>query len=542
MCKQKLLNFTFLLTSLAFICSCNGVGTADFRDVASSGGSTGSNTSSTNFSGIDSINAVTDSTATINWTHNANFSAYQVFSVSSGVLSFVASVSAPTATYSLSGLASGTSYSYRVRAMDSQGNVDSNTNNFSFTTNSAPDIPSGLSLSSPSSSPGFDQTPTVAVSGVKSGDTIRLFTDSSCSTQVGSAVSTGTSVNITASSLSSASYTFYANATGANTSACSAASISYVLGSCPDGYIQVPANAGLSVSAFCVMKYEAKAWNDVNSNGVLDSGEEDADGCNESGCTTSNWGLATYKPGSGVYGHPWRRISQANAWNECDSLNTESGRTNIDNDTNTDGTYALVSNPEWMTIARNVENVATNWTDGSVGSGCLLRGNVGGTNVCTGGDSGYNGSDPDSGASRSDNGTASLTLDNGEEIWDFSGNVWEWVDWDMSSTLATVTPANKAYVTSEGSPQSAWKEFRDLGSNIAGGDEMFPDSWQATDTNLQGADGIGRYFAASNSSGGAARRGGRWINGADAGAFALNLNASSSSATSFIGFRCVYRP
>lgn len=543
--KKWISIFPFLIILTAsFLSGCNEIGTATFDTVAT-GTITdpGSTTSPLSFAGLSSVTPVTDVTAQLNWISQAGASAYQVYNTSSGNPIYVTTIAAPANTTTLTGLAPSTTYSYRIKSLDSSGLQDSNTNDISFITNNAPDVPSGLALNDPSSSPSFIQAPTITVSGVKSGDTIKLYSDSGCSTEVGSAIASGTTVNITtSSSLVPASYTFYANATGTNTSSCSSANVSYILNACPDGYIRVPANAGLSVSTFCVMKYEAKAWNDLDSDGVLDSGEEDADGCNESGCTTANWGLATYKPGSGVYGHPWRRISQTNAWSECDSLNTESGRTNIDNDTNTDGTYALVSNPEWMTIARNVENVAANWTDGSVGSGCLLRGNVGGTNACTGGDSGYNGSDPDSGASRSDNGTASLTLDNGEEIWDFSGNVWEWVDWDSSSTLATVTPANKAYLASDGSPQSAWREFKDLDSNIAGGDEMFPDSWQATDTNLQGADGVGRYFAGTNSSGGAAFRGGNWNAGTVAGAFALILQHSSTHTLTNVGFRCVYRP
>lgn len=195
-----------------------------------------------------------------------------------------------------------------------------------------------------------------------------------------------------------------------------------------------------------------------------------------------------------------------------------------------------------MTIARNVENVAVNWTSGVVGDGCLMRGNVGGTNACTGGDSGYNGPDPDYGAGRPDNGTASLTLDNGEEIWDLSGNVWEWVDWDMTIVLATVTPANKAYISSEGSPQSAWKDFTDLDTNIAEVDEMFLGSWQASDISLLGSDGIGRFYAGNNTSGGAVLRGGVWDAGQQAGAFALFLGFSSSSTYASFGFRCVYRP
>ena len=508
--KKRLCNFTFLLISIASLTACNGVGIADFGEAASGSTSTETNTTNTSFSGIDSIGSVTDTSAVINWSHSDDFVTYQVFNTSSGTV-YVSTVTAPTASYSLSGLTPGNTYSYRVKAVDSEGNVDTNTTDVSVTTNSAPDAPSGLTLNSPSSSPAFEQTPQITVSGVKSGDTIRLFTDSSCSTQVGSAASTGTTVNITTSSLSAGSYTFYANATGTNTSSCSTTSASYTLSSCPTGYIDVPANTGLGVSAFCVMKYEAK--NDGSGNAVSQEAST-----------------------------PWVSISPTNAWNECDDLNSESSRGDIDSDTNTDGTYALISNPEWMTIARNVENVAANWTDGSVGSGCLMRGNVGAANACTGGDSGYNGPNPDFGSGRSDNGTASLTLDNGEEIWDLSGNVWESVDWDMTSSLAIVTPVNKAYISSEGSPQSAWREFVDLNTNIAGGDEMFPDSWQATDTSLQGSDGIGRYIAGSNSSGGAALRGGLFGLGTNAGVFALNLAGSSSNASSFIGFRCVFRP
>ena len=73
--------------------------------------------------------------------------------------------------------------------------------------------------------------PVLLVSGVVSGQTVRLFTDSSCSTQVGTEVSTGTTVNITtSSSLDRGSYTFYANTTqGGQVSTCSTASISYVV-------------------------------------------------------------------------------------------------------------------------------------------------------------------------------------------------------------------------------------------------------------------------------------------------------------------------
>ena len=98
-----------------------------------------------------------------------------------------------------------------------------------------------MSLSSPSSSPDEDQTPTIAVSGVVSGQTVKLYTDSSCSTSVGSATASGTTVDVTSSSLSRGSYTFYADTTeSSQTSTCSTASVAYA--------VQPTAPTGLSLN------------------------------------------------------------------------------------------------------------------------------------------------------------------------------------------------------------------------------------------------------------------------------------------------------
>jgi len=73
------------------------------------------------------------------------------------------------------------------------------------------------------------------VSGVLSGNTVSLLSDSACSAEIGSGVSSGTSFNITVSSaLPLSLYTFYANATNViGTSPCSTASFSYDLGAVP---------------------------------------------------------------------------------------------------------------------------------------------------------------------------------------------------------------------------------------------------------------------------------------------------------------------
>jgi formylglycine-generating enzyme required for sulfatase activity len=493
--KTKLLMTLTLLLSLTLLGGCETG--AEFETIAensdsgnNSGDSGGSGTpSDVTFAGIDNISAVTDSTATINWTHVAGGVQYQIFSVTGSTLTLLDSVASPTATYNLTGLTAATSYTYRVRLYDSQGLPDTNTNDLSFTTIGAPSAPTGLVLTTPASSPGFDTTPTITVSGVKSGDTIKLFTDLTCSTEVGSAVSAGTTIAITTSTLAAASYTFYANATGSGgTSSCSTANVSYTINACPAGYISVPSMASVGApDNFCAMQFEAK-----NSGG---------------------------DPVSTATGAPWVSINQVNAKAECQSLGAN---------------YDLISNPEWMAIARNVENVASNWTDGAVGSGCLKRGNVGGANACAGGDSGYNGSDPESGAGR--NALASLTLDNGEVIWDLSGNVWEWTDWTLGGALSTnMSQGNKP--SEGGTPTASWKELTliDTFSALAPAESILPD-----DPSFNASYGMGRYFAGI--SGGAALRGGAWFDDTNAGAFALDLSLSSAFSDTGIGFRCVFRP
>ena len=107
-------------------------------------------------------------------------------------------------------------------------NVDSNA--FTIT---QPSAPTGIVLKDPATSPSNDTTPEVTVSGIINGNTIKVYTDSACSSPVvGSAVAGGTSVDVTASpALGEANYTFWANQTDTytNVSPCSAASVAYNL-------------------------------------------------------------------------------------------------------------------------------------------------------------------------------------------------------------------------------------------------------------------------------------------------------------------------
>ena len=231
---------------------------------------------------------------------------------------------------------------------------------------------------------------------------------------------------------------------------------------------------------------------------------------------------------------PVWNISQNDARSACKNLNSESSDSDIDNDTGGDGTYALISNPEWMTIARNIENVDKNWTSGTVGTGCLFRGNVGATVPCQGVDSGYRKGvlERDFGLERPD--LAKLTLDNGAEIWDLSGNVQEFVDWNVAQ-------ADKAYVLENGSPTGAIIEFTTLNANIEDDDVMSPNTWQPTNPTLDSTNGgIGRYLA-NNENHTVVTRGGS-VNTSDAGVFSLFFNSEANTVLPLTSFRCVYRP
>ena len=473
-----------------------------------------------NFLGIDLIDNITDSTATINWTHVTDASVYHIYQVTESDLIFINAILAPTNKFELTGLNPNQKYTYFIRAFDSKGQQDSNTKNVTITTNNAPTAPTSLSLSNPVVSPGFEDTPKILVGGVKKGDTINLYTDENCSVQIGTAASSGSTVEITTSSLTPTTYTFYAQAIGENASDCSTANVNYERRNCPIGYVPVPANPVVGVNNnFCVMKYEAKAWSDDNSNTIVDSGEVDADGCGEPSCSTSNWAvIPIYKPASVETGLPWRHISQAQAIQACDALN-DVGETN----------FALISNPEWMAIARNIEAQDVNWTGGTVGIGQLFQGNNGYNTP-----SSYNiGGIPDGGTGR--NPKAMHVLSNGEEVWDISGNVWNWVDWN-------VIPANKAYYSVDGNPVGNYRELNLLDTLIGPTDEMNPETWQPSNASYDSNQGVGQYHAGPNSSGGAAFRGGRYDDGIYTGIYALFIKRDSSTSGVDIGFRCVYRP
>ncbi len=100
---------------------------------------------------------------------------------------------------------------FDVSIADVLGN--STTDSESATKDVAAPTISTLTLSSPATSPGNDTTPDVLVSGTfPIGDTFRLYTDMTCTTQISSSVvaSSANSITLTTTALTENSYTFFA--------------------------------------------------------------------------------------------------------------------------------------------------------------------------------------------------------------------------------------------------------------------------------------------------------------------------------------------
>jgi len=193
--------------------------------------------------------------------------------------------------------------------------------------------------------------------------------------------------------------------------------------SCPSGYIVVPGSSTYSTSDFCVMKYEAK---------------------NVSGIATSQ-----------ASGTPWTDITQTSA------ITTSAAACS--------GCH-LINESEWMTIAKNVLGVASNWTGGTVGSGSMYIGHSDNSPanalVADAGGDGYFNTGNTTGSTQ----RRTLTLSNGEIIWDLAGNVFELTSGSASAGKPGVSGAgwgNRDWTTVT-APGSLTPNISPAGTGIAG--------------------------------------------------------------------------
>lgn len=370
-----------------------------------------------------------------------------------------------------------------VRITDERGssNTSGNTNNNVITP------PNSITLTNPSTNSSIKKNPIVTVSGVSVGAVVSLYSDSNCSTIIGQESATSSSVQIETNALAIGPYTFYAKSSlNGSESSCSSASLNYTVTSCPAGYVSIAfeSNDIVGVEDFCVMAYEA--------------GEESSNIVSKSNV------LAKVN------------VTPTQAKSLCTGIGAN---------------YDIISNLEWMAIALNVEKVAANWSGGAIGSGCLIRGNIG---LDAAGCSFNVGQILTADSRTADQINVSrYELTSGDYIWDLSGNVSEWADYTLGGAMDYFTNS---------CPQ-AWESLFDNGCSALSEVHYLPGQTYASDQSS--TYGLGNII---NYTDGAIGRSGHFqygLNGATAlesiGVFLFTSNQTGRSYGN-TGFRCVYRP
>ncbi len=228
---------------------------------------------------------------------------------------------------------------------------------------------------------------------------------------------------------------------------------------------------------FFVMKYQAS--NDGSNVPVSDG--------------SAGWNSISFNDDSSQSG--------PSAYTACENLDSQTSSFDVH----------LMTNREWMTVARQIAQNPNNWANGVVGStgstGGLYQGNrIGGSYDRAVDLGGYPKSSSDGGEVQ-----RSLELPMGDVVWDISGDLRQWVDVDENGTNMNGDSGSKIY------------ERAPMNSSVVGGAGL----------------GDNNGFTIDNSM--AALRGGYYSDGGQAGVF-YSRSGTPSVGLSFRGFRCAAVP
>lgn len=296
--------------------------------------------------------------------------------------------------------------------------------------------------------------------------------------------------------------------TATNAFGSTTAQVTLEVKTCPDGFVEVPAwdDTGLVPlgsevinDRFCVMQFEAK-----NVGG---------------------------KPVSQPASTPWLNITIENAQIACGNLGWED-----------QNHFDLISNQEWMAIARNIESVNTNWLFNTVPEKVMLyTGNSNGNAMSTTKqvtdindpytDTGDSALDPIGGGREQGR---TFELSNGSVVWDMAANAWEWVDWDKN-TLGLQTPPVCANPDNAEEILSVLDGSGNVISDCLGWNKS---DFMPTDPTLTKADGVGVFQGDFN--GVQMNRGGDPEEGG--GIYTIGRENDLAIEDPLVGFRCVFRP
>lgn len=260
--------------------------------------------------------------------------------------------------------------------------------------------------------------------------------------------------------------------------------------SCPTGFIRVPGDELYGTKDFCVMKYLASR---VDTGSTIPISQPDI--------------------------LPWVSITQANATTYSSSVAECTD-------------CHLITEAEWLTIAKNVLNVNSNWTGNKVGIGRIYHGhsdNSPGNSLAASSDDtdGYYGTGNSISSGPIERRT--LTLSNGEIIWDLSGNVWEWTNGSITGNQPGVV-GDSSYV---------WRDYKDVTTKGSISPDIYPSYGTPAASSWTSANqGIGKLDSYISQTGTRLfTRGGNWNYGYDNGIYLLALYYAQGGAHSDIGFR-----
>jgi hypothetical protein len=276
-------------------------------------------------------------------------------------------------------------------------------------------------------------------------------------------------------------------------------------------FVKIPANPNVGqFTDFCLGKYEAKA-------SVQVGGANLDNGCGGS-AVLCDWANrhppgGTRKPEHRATGTPWVFIQIQEAETECQSI-----AANVD----------LPTNAQWMAAARDIESVSSNWRNGSFGVTEVNMGHVFASRAVhiasytnTSALEILNTADPfdrvvtvacDQTTEDCWNLKRTHTLSSGDIIWDFGGNVDEWI-----KDYFSMPQAMSAY-------DGKWAGYNDNMYDTDGleGGEVYDDRFDLAGANPS-ASANRKKFAPSNSTLGHRAVGGRFV-----GTYFLNAPAADA--------------
>ncbi len=305
---------------------------------------------------------------------------------------------------------------------------------------------------------------------------------------------------------------------------------------CPTWFIPIPWNKDFKQSGFCVAKYEMKqytgdAWSWNGTAWALLTWTANTPYCSVS--TPCNATASRNFTGAIISksdGYPIVYLNQYNAMKACESMWTW---------------YHLITNNEWMTIARNIESNNQNWWTGKYMSMSGSSADYWGINQWESRQTLYDGGiGALSGSSEygynawvlssSFENKRTHKLTNGEIIWDFAGNVREHVNWwntiNSSNYLITWNICGSAGYF------SFYKDTADAFTLCAfTNNYTYVNIWPLK-SNLNRTNWIWWiYSSATNNN--IFLRGGSWIN---SWIYAINAVNISTYTSADVWFRCVY--